>query len=574
MKFNWRNREFAFAGIVAMAFLAGLTLRLYLLTDQVLIDDEWHGLYYTIGKSPLWLLTHFSIPGATCIPLNFYTWALGATVGWSETMLRLPSVVGGLLCLIISPWLAREIIGLRRAALLAFLLAFSPILIFYSRISRPYSLVALLSFAAILLAARWRQSGGLRNALLFIAAAALAVYFHLFAVVAVAAPFLVTLAVHAHARWRKMPLAAVAGPPLRHWVVAAAAIAGLAALLVLPALVASLRSTFFRVALTGTLHWSSIPEVAMLYAGTGEPVLALLFWVAVIAGAVELCRRKPWFGAVLVSLYPLHVGALILSRPEAAQSAIVLARYCIPLVPVSLLLAACGVHTALDAIGARVALRPALPVAVVAGGVAILALAGPLPQCYVAPNNFTSHGVYQHRYGIIDWRLSFYSDIIPPGFPLRTTIRADEVAPFYRQLRDSPGSAPIVEFPMPIGDHCNPLCYYQHFHQHPVIVGYTTTITNSSALPAGNIFGNTYIDQVLSLVRDPAQLRFRNCIPMEDLTAMRARGVQFILLHKRFEAQLYSVMAPPADLDRLGRLYREKLGPPVYEDSFITVFGL
>lgn len=61
-------------------------------------------------------------------------------------MLRLPSLAGGLLCLIIGPCLARELIGLRRAALLALLLAFSPILIFYSRISRPYSLVALLSF--------------------------------------------------------------------------------------------------------------------------------------------------------------------------------------------------------------------------------------------------------------------------------------------------------------------------------------------------------------------------------------------------------------------------------------------
>jgi hypothetical protein len=574
MKLNWRTREFAFAVTVAIALLAGLILRLYLLNDQVLIDDEWHGLYYTIGKSPLWLLTHFSIPGATCIPLNFYTWALGATVGWSETMLRLPSLAGGLLCLIIGPCLARELIGLRRAALLALLLAFSPILIFYSRISRPYSLVALLSFTTILLAARWRQSGSVHHALLFIAAAVLAVYFHLFAVVAVAAPFLVTMAVHAHARWRRMPLPAVAGPPLRHWVVAAAVIAGLSALLVLPALVASLRSTFFKVALTGTLHWGSLPEVAMLFAGTGIPVLALLFWVAAIAGAVELCRREPWFGAVLVSLYPLHVAALILSRPDAAQSGIVLARYCMPLVPVSLLFAACGLYAALDAIGARVAMRPALPVAVVAGSVATLALGGPLPQCYVNPNNFTSHGVYQHRYSIIDWRLSFYSDFTPPGFPLITTIRAAEVAPFYRQLGDSRDSAPIVEYSMAIGDHFNPFYYYQHFHRRPVIVGYTTTMVNSRALPEGNIFGNTYIDQVLSLVHDPARLRFRNCIAMEDLATMRARGVQFIILHRRFEAQLPGVLMPPADLERLEGLYREKVGPPVYQDSFITVFRL
>jgi hypothetical protein len=278
---------------------------------------------------------------------------------------------------------------------------------------------------------------------------------------------------------------------------------------------------------------------------------------------------------VLVSLYPLHVAALILSRPDAAQSAIVLARYCMPLVPVSLLLAACGLYAALDAIGARVALRPALLVVVVAGSVATLALGGPLPQCYVNPNNFTSHGVYQHRYSIIDWRLSFYSDFTPPGFPFITTIRADEVAPFYREIGGSRNSAPIVEYPMAIGDHFNPLYYYQHFHRRPVIVGYTTTVANSRALPEGNIYGNIYVDQVLSMVRNPAQLRFRNCIAMENLAAMRARGVQFIMLHKRFEAQLPGVLLEPtADLERLEGLYRGKVGPPVYQDTFITVFRL
>src|SRR5664279_6546889 len=112
------NGSVAFAVAIAFAFLSGLWLRLYLLNDQVLIDDEWHGLYYVIGKSPAWLLTHFSIPGATCIPLNFYTWLLGATIGWSELMLRLPSLACGVLCMVAGPLLARDIIGPRRAALL------------------------------------------------------------------------------------------------------------------------------------------------------------------------------------------------------------------------------------------------------------------------------------------------------------------------------------------------------------------------------------------------------------------------------------------------------------------------
>ena len=212
MPLRW-NQPVAFALARVVAFLSGLWLRWYLLTDQVLADDEWHGLYYVIGKSPAWLLTHFSIPGATCIPLNFYTWLLGATVGWSELMLRLPSLVCGLLCVVAGPLLARDIIGPRRAALLGLLLAVSPLLVFYSRICRPYSAVALLAFTALLLAARWMQSGGFRPALFFVMTGVLAVYFHLFAVVTVAAPMLTALVFLVRGR-RGM----AAGPSVRQWI--------------------------------------------------------------------------------------------------------------------------------------------------------------------------------------------------------------------------------------------------------------------------------------------------------------------------------------------------------------------
>src|SRR5476649_2234023 len=169
MKFQLRwNRDSSFAPALAMAFLAGFFLRLYLLADQVFIDDEWHGLYYVIGKSPAWLLTHFSIPGATCIPLNVYTWVLGATTGWSDLLLRLPSLICGMLCVLVCPLLARKLIGTQRAVWLGFLLAVSPLLVFYSRICRPYSAVALLAFAALLFAARWMQFGGARSAVGFV----------------------------------------------------------------------------------------------------------------------------------------------------------------------------------------------------------------------------------------------------------------------------------------------------------------------------------------------------------------------------------------------------------------------
>lgn len=572
----WRwNRDAGFALVLAIAFVTGLWLRLYLIWDQVLIDDEWHGLFYVIGKTPGWILTHFSIPGATCIPLNLYAWALKASVGWSETALRLPSLICGLLCVVAGPLLARPLIGRRRAALLALLLAVSPLLIFYSRICRPYSAVALLAFAAILLAARWlRCGGGPRLPILFAGTAVLAVYFHLFAVVTAAAPALTAFAYRAWSRWGGTPRKSPAGPPLWHWCVLTAVMAGTVALLVLPAFLHSLHSTFFTIARAGKFDLRAVPRAALLISGTGQPLLAVLFWGLLSVGAVEQVRRNPWFGIMLLSLYPLHALALILARPDSAQSAIVLARYCIPLAPVSLLLVACGLQAAVQAFAARISLQPGLQTTIAVACILALAVAGPLPQCYVSPNSFTSHGAYQHRYGPIDWRLSFYSDITPAGFSLRTTLRVDEVSPFYGQLAEHRGPRPIVEYPMMIGDHFNPLYYYQHFHRRRVLVGYTTDMVLAQGLAAGNIFGSTYVDQVLTLIEDPSRLRFRNLVSMEDVAAMRARGAEYVILHKFFEAQLPLVAAPPPEVERLWRQYHKTLGAPVYEDDHIAAFRL
>ncbi len=204
----------------------------------------------------------------------------------------------------------------------------------------------------------------------------------------------------------------------------------------------------------------------------------------------------------------------------------------------------------------------------------MLLLAGPLRRSYAAPNNFTSHGVYQHYYGRQNWGHSFYSDFAPPGFDLGDIVYVSEISPFYGMVAKNPDGRPLVEYPMMIGDHFNTFYYYQHFHRRPVIMGYTTNAFLPNRFSFGNIYGDTYVDQILSLVHDPSRLRFRNFISMDDLPAMRARRVEYIILHKRFEAELPQIAAPLPDLERLDKTYRQLLGPPAYEDGHIVVFRL
>ena len=125
---------------------------------------------------------------------------------------------------------------------------------------------------------------------------------------------------------------------------------------------------------------------------------------------------------------------------------------------------------------------------------------------------------------------------------------------------------------MVIGDHFNLLYYYQHFHRRPVQAGYTPDVATIRGLAEGNIYGNTYIDQVLSLAPDQTRLHFRNFVNMYDLAKMRERKVEYVVLHKRFESQLPQFMAQLPDLERLLNEYPKVLGAPCYEDEHIVVF--
>ncbi len=57
--------------------------------------------------------------------------------------MRLPSLVCGLATILVLPLFLRPQVGSRSAVYLSWLLAISPIHIFYSRLARPYSLTLL-----------------------------------------------------------------------------------------------------------------------------------------------------------------------------------------------------------------------------------------------------------------------------------------------------------------------------------------------------------------------------------------------------------------------------------------------
>jgi hypothetical protein len=561
---------------LCLALVLGVFLRLYMISGQVLIDDEWHGFYYVIGKKLSYLLTHFSIPGATCIPLHLYYYGLLKTVGWNETLLRLPSLVAGILSLVLFPFLLRDILTRRALIVFSFLLAISPFLVFYSRFCRPYSPEVLFGFMAIMSAYHWATSGRLRYAILYGVAGALAVYFQLFGVITVVVPVACVLMF----RLLQDRLPTLTGPTrvmpsLLAIVVVFAVTSILVCALVLPAFIDSAKTSLGTIAGEGEIRRLSVWALMEMLTGTGNFVLALIMMALSIAGLIVTAGKNRLLAMTFVATIVAFVAAVAISRPHSGHAAIVICRYCVPLFPLLLALIAVGLDSVLCSIKSTAPGEARLMCNLLIGmSIAGLLWSGPLRQTYRAPNNFTSHGVFQHSYRPIDWRESFWSEMVPHHFWVDTTISNSQVSAFYDQLATDTVSSTIIEFPMMVGDHFNPFYYYQHFHGKRVLIGYSTQFTESRGLAKGNVFGNTYIDEVLSLLPDKGKLRFRNLVDMDDAASIAGSGAGYVILHRKFEAELPRVAAPHPCIPRLEEKCRRLYGQPVFDNGNMVVFRL
>jgi hypothetical protein len=93
-------------------------------------------------------------------------------------------------------------------------------------------------------------------------------------------------------------------------------------------------------------------------------------------------------------------------------------------------------------------------------------------------------------------------------------------------------------------------------------------------------------DEILSNVKDPSKLAFRNMIDVTDATSVLSSPADFLILHKDIMAQLTvwgdSVRTPTYDwirmyyqsADRLQVPFRKEFGQPVYEDAHMVCFQI
>jgi hypothetical protein len=570
----------------AIIFLVGAFLRLYLIDDQIILDDEWHGIDFALNNSPWYLLTHYTRLGATCIPLNLYCQLLLTSIGVSEVALLAPSITTGILSLLVFPLLAKSIFNTRTAIFFTCLLATSPLLIFYSRDGRPYSLYLFFGFLALFFLYFWTATGKHKYAYLYVAVGVFAIYLHLLAVVVVISPllfllFLTFIPIRDHESRQSFHLTLVTRA---HYVLVLAAMVCALTLLMAYPLLHSLTPLN-----SGQTEFTlnSLAGLLSLLSGTSNKLFIVIFMTLLAYGYLHLHQSNQLLSVIFFTAFLGYLCALIISTPTMASVPIILARYVIPLFPVCYLIIAIGLVKLTEKMassgmaGAQESWGNTCHWLLIVLCLAVPLWLGPLKTTYGQQNNFTNHSAFQESYTPFDWQTPR-----PSAFYMPFSRSAEEIPMFYKQLARDRQARKIIEYPMMAGNHFNPFYYYQHFHHKEVMAGFATSVKLKEKKSAGYIVGNYYIDFILGKAPAPARLRFKNIINIENLDEVKRSGASHLILHKNIISEMFPQISPdsrnrlhfgwaryPA-IDTMINIYQGFCGSPQYEDKDIVVYGL
>ncbi|MFZ2631314.1 MAG: hypothetical protein WA081_16570 [Desulfosalsimonadaceae bacterium] len=488
----------------------------------------------------------------------------------------LPSVIAGLASVVLFPLVLKRIFSSRVTLFFSFLFAVSPLIIFYSRVCRPYSIYTFLGFLSLWILYEWSLSGEKRFGLLFTAAGVLCIYFHLMGVIFVFVPLGCVIIVKLMLKFPELHIIRERIlPGFTELIGTGCGILICLAILLTAAIIQRLPNMNSNV---GPAEFSlqSIIGFFQILSGTSHLFLNILFYVCFVIGSIRMFRKSFLLGFIFINVFVAYAVVSFITKFDYAHVPLVLTRYVIPAFPMAYILVALG----LDGLWAATVLIPAnqkitnaMCYGVAGCFLAGLFWTGPLRQTYAAPNNFTSHSAFQESYAPIDWTNPRISEMIQR----RYAINKNTISAFYKTLAVRPEVKKIIEYPMSLGNHFNLFYYYQRVHGKQVAVGYTRAIKDPPDVSTGGIYGDMIADQILSQVKDPGQLRFRNMVDILDMAAVKSSRADMVIFHKNTEAELFEPLTGNDGrevplVSAVSGVYRKIFGQPVFEDNHLVVF--
>ncbi len=527
----WREKAFL------LALVVGAILRLHQLGEQILTDDEWHALNRLRDHSYAEIVRDLGLSDF-CIPLTLFYKAAADTIGLSEWIMRAPVLLCGLISLVVFPWLVRRYHGPAVGTALAWLMAISPIQIYYSRFARPYSVSLFCAFVGAVAFYQWWTTGRRAWCALYAACAIVGPFFHLSVAPVLLSPFPLALVD------RLIRPRGENAPSLAKLVALGVGVAAGLALLLGAALATDLPYIRLR-AERGTITLPAVEDAALFLAGTWNPWLLTAMAALVAVGAVRFWRRGRGLALYFAALLLLPELSIAITRPNGTEWGFVIARYCLLAALLLLWLLALGLSALEERVWRRWPSAGALPV------IAWCAIAfhlGPLEAIDTVPNNWTATdytasprraaGAYRKRY----WR------------------QVAQPSSYYVELGKLPrASLNLIEAPWYFDTFFDPYAHYQRIHHQRTAIGFI----GAAGAPTPNG----------ELAMSDQRFRFRHFVHVLDQAGLCERKIDRVIFHYNLDAEM-----PPHEFQRsievgpLVEQYRIRYGPPLFEDRWVVVF--
>ncbi len=533
--------------LLALAFGIGGWLRLDGVGPAFLFGDELHSLL-GLPQGYGHLISHFS-PTGSGMALPLMQRALIDGFGNNHWAIRAPAWIPGLLLLPLTWWSVRRWFGAGVALGSTWLVAASPLLIFYSRFARSYALVALL----VLLFLERVQSAASRPAIsirafgVLVGLAATIPFIHPTALGSVVP---IGLAGACAAAWES----GGPGPKLRRSWVSLLAVLPVAGLLCVALHWPARESLLAFVSAKTTQVYSGAfgpLDVARLV--TGTDLLTVVIATLALIGALAITGRWGWRAAPLLAATTGPLFVIALTQPYG--DAYAYARYIIAAVAPFFILAVAGIHWLLSLIFSR----PGGLAGIAAIALAVWGLVSgpPPPSLSLTPQHANTYlGLRELDEFNRPW----------PGMPA-----------FYRDLPDIEGRRPrLLEIPALTTRTRHLYRLYQRAHQSPTLLG---------PLP----------HEFPMIPNGPYQ-------PLSGSKRLEPGEIDFIIVHRNIAGELarywewiYGDRAPdresraddvfmtrhaqyggllPQPSPALIRKLEMSWGPPLYQDSDILVYEL
>lgn len=519
----------------------GVWLRTTQLGHQILLDDEWHALHKLMDADYREIFLSFGYADHS-IPLTLLFKFLSETVGLSEWRMRALPLLFGIMSLLLLPWLLKPWLGRRETLVLGALLAVSPLLVFFSRYVRPYSITVLLGFVAVIALWRWWHDRDRRWLLAFVPATILAAWLHPLSLLFTggALSWFGWMALYQWWRERRMealarllPVALISALPT--------------ALLVLPPLLADPTAMSGKTGIH-QLQFDTALRAWELVVGTASWWLAGPLLILTLIGAAVLFRRDRGFLAYWLYLVMLALVVIALLSPAWIHFALVPVRYLSIALPWVLALIALGLIHGFDRMTRRWAEPARQPVTLLALGLvlSLLLVSGPLPRSYDGLNQFTNSMSYQFDY----------------DFSRNPFVQVAQAAPMpavYRRMADEPGDWLLIESPWHFEAHFSPLWAWQRQHRLPIRIG----MISGWCAPwtPGEL-----------RVLEHQRLRLRQFVPLSDLPWVLADRNRFVVFHRK--PPMPGEVRELPDLDECHAGLLQRLGEPWHQDEMRTIFRL